>query len=404
VILAARWVVPVSAPPIRDGTLQIEGERIIALGSADAAPQPSGVLIDLGDAILTPGLVNPHTHLELTGYAGQLAPAPLWTWFPQLIKLRQAAGQIEREQQGVQDGAWQSLRAGVTCVGDISRRNVSSQVLKRIPIRKVCYAELLTLADDPPRNPEELRAALDEIEEDSLLTAGVTPHAPYTVPAAQIRAAVEFAAARGRPWCTHWAETQEECEFLQGDLNALPNFMQQLLAQCQMDSPHLPAGELLEQCSRGLPPGLLAHYNYAAPGDAQRLAQAGHAVVYCPRSHRFFGHPPHPYRDFLRAGVTVALGTDSVASNDNLNLLEEARFVGRETPDPPSAETLFRMVTLDAARALGLQTQIGSLAAGKQADLAAFPCAPGVSDPVAELVNRAPTPLGVWVAGQRVVL
>jgi cytosine/adenosine deaminase-related metal-dependent hydrolase len=404
VILAAKWVVPVSAPPIRDGTVQIEGDRIVALGPGASATPPSEPVVDLGDAILTPGLVNPHTHLELTGYVGRLTPAPLWTWFSQLIKLRQAAGQIEREQQGVQDGAWQSLRAGVTCVGDISRRNLNWPVLKRISIRKVCYAELLTLADDPPRNPEELRAALDEIEEDRLLTAGITPHAPYTVPAAHIRAAVELATARRRPWCAHWAETHEECAFLRGDVNALPSFMRQLLAQCHLDSPHLPAGELLEQCSRGLPPGLLAHFNYAAPGDAQRLARAGHVVVYCPRSHWFFRHPPHPYRDFLRAGVTVALGTDSLASNDNLNLLEEVRFVWRGTPDPPPPETLFRMVTLDAARALGLEAQIGSLEAGKQADLAAFPCSPGVSDPVAELVNRAPPPQGVWVAGQRVVL
>ena len=184
----------------------------------------------------------------------------------------------------------------------------------------------------------------------------------------------------------------------------MPGYLRRLLVQCHIDSPCLPAGELLDRCSGGLPPGLLAHFNYAAPGDAERVARAGHVVVYCPRSHRFFGHPPHPYREFAQAGVTVAIGTDSLASNENLCLLEELRFVRRETPNPPPAETLLRMVTLDAARALGLQGQFGSLEPGKQADLAAFPCPAAVTDPVAELVDRAPAPLGVWVAGQQVGL
>lgn len=402
-ILRAKWVVPIVGPPIADGVACVEGERITAVGSAgDREALLRGPVCDLGDVILTPGLVNPHTHLELTCYAGQLAPAPLWAWFPPLMKLRQAPGQIERERQGVCDGAWQSLRAGVTCVGDISRRNLNWQVLKPIPIRKVCFAELLTLADDPPRDAAELRAAFDEIEEDALLTAGVTPHAPYTVPPEQIRAAVELATERRRPWCTHWAETREECDFLRGDLAAMPHFMQALLLQCRLDSPRATAIDLLERCAGGLPPGTLAHWNYAAEDDGPRLAASGHAVVYCPRSHAFFGHPPHPYRRFLEAGVRVVLGTDSVASNANLRLLEEVQFVRRHSPAPPPAEVLLRMVTLDAARALGLDRRIGSLEAGKQADLAAFPCPADTSRPLDYLCAAAPAPTAVWVAGQRI--
>lgn len=420
-ILKVAWVVPVTAPALRHGFVRIAGERIVAVGTADTPPASSEPVFDLGDVMLTPGLVNPHTHLELTCYAGQLEPAPFWLWLPRLVKLRAMPGQVEREQQGVHEGAWQSLRAGVTCIGDISRRNLHWPVLKRIPVRKVCFVELLTLADDPPRNPAELRAAVAEVDEDPLLTVGVTPHAPYSVPADQIRAALALASELGRPWCTHWAETPAEVAFLRGNTSALPGFVRTLLAQCQVHSPRRSPIELLEYCTdiagivgrvrrpdgQAAParakPGALAHFNYAEPGDAERLAAAGHVVVYCPRAHRFFGHEPHPYRTMMQIGVTVAIGTDSVASNENLALLEELRFLRRHTPNPPPHDVLLRMVTLDAARALGLHAQIGSLEVGKQADLAAFPCGPDVADPLAALLDSAPAPTGVWVAGQRVV-
>ena len=277
------------------------------------------------------------------------------------------------------------------------------RVLRRSPIRKVCYVELLALADDPPRTIDELRAAADDVREDDRLTVGFTPHAPYSVPADQIRAALRLAHERGRPWCTHWAETREERAFLLGDTAALPPFMGDLLARCGLRAPGLSALELLERCAADVRPGLLAHFNYAEAGDAERLAAAGHTVVYCPRAHRYFGHPPHPFRALQRAGVRVALGTDSAASNHDLRLLAEARFVLTQTPDPPPPATLLRMITLDGAHALALDATIGSLEPGKWADLAAFPCAADSPDPVAELLRTAPAPLGVWVAGERVI-
>lgn len=454
-ILRAAWVLPVVGPPIRDGYVQILDDRIIAVGpsgdlpipqpphghsetwdagregEAPAEPRLTGrvalphratanahqaprspsraprgpdvdVVVDLGDAILTPGLVNPHVHLELTCYAGLLAPGSFWSWLPRLVELRRAPGQVEREQAAVETGAWESLRAGVTCVGDISRRNLAWPVLKRLPIRKVCFVELLTLADHPPRDPDELRRAAAEVAEDALLTVGVSPHTPFTVPAEQVRGAIQLAAELRRRWCTHWAETREECAFLRGQSAALPEYLRALMAQCDVRSPGRSPLDLLETCVAGADPGAVVHANYLERGDAARLAAAGHVLVYCPRAHRFFGHTPHPYRAWQEAGVTVALGTDSAASNENLCLLEEARCVARQTPDPPSAAMLLRMITLDAARALGLADRIGSLELGKQADAAAFPCSPTTDDPIGELVTRAPQPTHVWVAGRQV--
>lgn len=470
VILRAAWVVPVSGPPIRDGCVRVENGRITAAGAFQeliarrpddpsralgraGAVRPHGapgsaaadeILTDLGDCILTPGLVNAHTHLELTCYAGQLEPAPFWEWIPRLVRLRAAPGQLERESQGVVDGARQSLGHGVTCVGDISRRNLHWRALRPIPLRKVCYVELLSLADEPPRNPAELRSAVEEVEEDGLLTVGVTPHAPYSVPAREIAASIALAHELGRPWTTHWMETREECAFLRGEVESPHPFLAGLIRQCRIEAPrqsplnYLAACRALaleregatgERCAERsrqsmvaalpgplpgtvgderthrpgvsrLSPGLLAHMNYPEPGDAARVAQMGLSIAYCPRAHRFFGHTPHPYREYIAAGVNVALGTDSMASNLSLSPLAEAQFVHQTTADAPRADVLFRMITINAARALGLDDVIGTLDPGKQADLAAFSCPADTLDPIGYLVDRAPRPVAVWTAGE----
>jgi cytosine/adenosine deaminase-related metal-dependent hydrolase len=403
VILEAAWVVPVTVPPIRDGYVEIAGSRIASVGAA-AKLTPGGVeVVDLGGVILTPGLVNPHTHLELTCYAARLKPASFWTWVGKLVWLRSRRGQLQREQQAVVDGAWQSLRAGVTCVGDISRRNLAWSLLKSIPIRKVCFVELLTLADKPPRNPHELREAVQSVVEDELLTVGVSPHAPYTVPAEQIRAVVALADELQRPWTMHLAETRQEVAFLRGKRTVLSPVIDRLLRERGVASPHQSLVGFLADCVGDCRPGVLAHMNYVEDEEIERLAGMGHVVVYCPRAHRFFGHPPHPFMKMRKAGVRVALGTDSLASNSSLSMLDELHFVHTQVPDTPALDELLRMATIEGARALGLEERIGSLEVGKQADLAAFPCDPNANEPVRDLVERPVAPQAVWVAGRRVI-
>lgn len=435
-ILRAAWVVPVDAPPIRDGCVYISGGRITRIdrwpGAARPAASPRAALpptarstpddpsveaVDLSDCILTPGLVNPHTHLELTCYGGATPPAPFWSWFRELIRLRGAPDSLERERGSVCDGAWRSLRSGVTCVGDISRRNVAWPELKRVPIRKVCFAELLTIADHPPRNPDELRAAVADMVEDDLLTIGITPHAPYSVPGEQVRAAVELADELRRPWCAHWAETREENAFVAGRRGVLPELIERAAAAAGVGGEGCGSIAYLERCTGGQRAGALAHVNYVSELEIEQLAARRHVVMYCPRAHAFFGHARHPIVEMRRAGVTVALGTDSLASNQSLSLLEEARFLAARTQRegaPRSAaestapefrpDELLRMITLDAACALRLEDQIGSITAGKWADLAAFRVAdPRCDDPFAALLAAESSVAGVWVAGRRVV-
>jgi cytosine/adenosine deaminase-related metal-dependent hydrolase len=403
VILKAAWVVPVASSPIRAGYVEIADGRILRVGESAALASGASEAVDLGEATLTPGLVNPHTHLELSCYAGRLKPASFWTWIGKLMWLRSRPGQVQREQQAVMDGAWQSLRAGVTCVGDISRRNVAWPVLKPIQIRKVCFVELLTLADKPPRNPQELRQGVESVVEDELLTVGISPHTPYTVPADQVRAAIELADELQRPWTMHLAETPQEIRFLRGETGVLGTMIEKLLRQRGVTSPRQSPLEFLADCAKGLRPGALAHMNYIEDDEIERLAETGHVVIYCPRAHRFFGHKPHPFMRMRAAGVPVALGTDSLASNSSLSMFDELHYVHTQVPSPPSPGELLHMATLQAARALGLDDHIGSLEVGKQADLAAFPCAPDVADPVRALIEHPVAPQSVWVAGRQVI-
>ena len=401
-ILKAAWVVPVVGSPIQDGFVEIVADRIVRVGAVSELSLSFTETVDLGEAVLLPGFVNPHTHLEMTGYAGTVPPTDFWPWIGKMIVLRAAPGMLDREQAGVREGARLSLRAGVTCIGDISRTNLAWPVLKNIPIRKVCFAELLSVADLPPRDPAELRRIAEEVAEDELLTVGFSPHAPYTVPRGQIRGAFELAAELGRPWTMHLAETREEVAFLRGEANALNPMFAKLLAERGVHSPRCLPGELLAECAAGCGSGSVAHGNYLTEREYARLAEQGHVVMYCPRSHHFFGHSPHPFAAMRRAGVTVALGTDSLASNQSLSMLDEMHFVHAQIANPPEPNELLRMATLDAARALNLEEQIGSLEAGKQADLGAFAMPAGVSDPVRHLIENPGEAQAVWIAGRRV--
>lgn len=401
-ILRADWVYPVTSPPIRDGFVELRDGVIARFGSASHLTG-HGSTTDLGHALLLPGLVNPHTHLELGCYQGDLAPVPFWEWLQRLIELRAAAGAADRERAAVTDGAWESLRAGVTCVGDISRTNIAWRILKPLPIRKVCFAELLSLASAPPRDPDELRSACDAIEHDDLLTAGVSPHAPYTVLPAHAQAAVAFAAERGRPWTMHLAETSEEVEFLRAGPAGLPDPLRSMIETRDFGSWRGSPGEYVSRLNTQHG-GALVHMNYLEDDDIDRLRTGPHGVVYCPRAHQFFGHPVHPLPRLLAGGVRVAIGTDSLASNDSLSILDELHFVRHQVESNLPPERLLRMGTLDAAEMLGLGDRIGSIEAGKQADLAAFPCDGKCADPLADLLDTPRPALTVFVAGCEISL
>lgn len=402
--LRARWVVPVEGPVIENGAVRIEGGVIAAVGRAGELAG-DGAVEDLGEVGLFPGFVNAHTHLELSCYAGRIEPQPFWDWIERLITLRREAGSAERERASIAAGARMSLEAGVTCVGDISRSGWSAAALRGIPIRRVCFVELISGAPTPPGDPDELIEALNAAdgEADELTTVGVSPHAFYSVSWNDLRRTVAIAAEGDRPITMHVAETAEEIAWLGGEAGRVSEFLERY--RLPNASAAIRGGymELLHRVLMTRLRPLLAHANYTSNAELRMLAETRCGVVYCPRAHGYFGHGGHRWREMLAAGVNVCVGTDSLASNSTLSILDELRYLRRFSKGIP-ASTLLEMGTIRGARALGIDEACGSIRVGKRADLVTLKLSGGGAENLLECVLDGEGQVSsVWVAGRSIV-
>lgn len=358
--LTARWVFPVDRPPLDRGMVTIQDDKIVAV-EAHGTRQAD---VDLGNAALLPGLVNAHTHLDLSGLRGKCPPTPDFTgWLRGVIRHRR--GQTpEQVQQDIQIGLTEALRSGTTLLGDIAAEGASWPLLANAPLRSMVFRELIGLS--PKRSLEAWKAA-DAWSGACLPTAtcrmGMSPHAPYSAS----HGLITSAAQRWRI-TIHLAETEAELELIRERSGPFVDFLKELDAWAPQGlAPSI--GAILRRTSAS-PGPLYAHGNYLSPEQKQIPAHG--SIIYCPRTHAAFGHPPHPFREFLARGVRVALGTDSLASNPDLDILAEARFVHGKHADVPGA-TLLRMITLSGAEALGWADETGSLTPGKSADLVVLP-------------------------------
>jgi cytosine/adenosine deaminase-related metal-dependent hydrolase len=358
--LTARWLFPVAGPPLPGGTVTIAGERI-------AAVEPHGrrqADLDLGDCAVLPGLVNAHTHLDLSGMRGLAPPTPDFVaWLRQVIAHRRQRTS-EEVQHDIRAGLAECIRTGTTLVGDISGDGGSWTVLSAAPIRAVVFRELLGLPEERASAAldsfRRWRASLPEVPN---CRPGVSPHAPYSVRAALYQAAVR----EGLPLATHLAESLAELQLLAEKSGPFVAFLRDLGVWAP-DGLVAGPDHVLSLCTSQAPAAFI-HGNYLRP-DAP-IPSSG-VLVCCPRTHAAFGHSPHPVAHFLSRGVRVALGTDSLASNPDLDLLAEARFLHAKHPEIPG-EAILRMATLWGAEALGWAGEMGSLEAGKSADLVVVP-------------------------------
>jgi aminodeoxyfutalosine deaminase len=389
--LKARWVFPVEGPPLEGGTVTVDGARIYAV-DAHAGQTPD---VDLEDAAVLPGLVNAHTHLDLSGCRGQVTPTRDFTdWLRQVIRYRRSLSS-EKATADVQAGISESVACGTTLVGDISGQGLSWAGLASAPLWGVVFYELLGLPRLQARQAwYEARSWWESHPATPTCRPGLSPHAPYSVRASLVRAVAAFARRRQTPVAVHLAETAGELQLLTRHTGPFAEFLSELGVWD-------PTGLVCEpgDVVRQLADALLIHANYLDPSVP---IPPGATVVYCPRTHAAFGHTPHPFRQYLEAGVRVAVGTDSLASNPDLDVLAEVRFLHRHYPDVPGA-ALLRMATLAGAEALGRERQTGSLRPGKSADLVVLPVRPEpIADPH-ELIWQSLAPVravlwrGRWV-------
>jgi cytosine/adenosine deaminase-related metal-dependent hydrolase len=411
VIIHARYVVPTDRDPIENGAIRVSQGRIAEIGtSADVRAASTEPVMDYGDAAVLPGFVNAHTHLELaptkTAPAAPMADGPGSSVFARWLgriaaELLQAPPTQAQVQAAVRDGVAQSTHAGVTTVGDITRTpDWTRPVLAGCRIRAVSFGEVIAIGNRRGLLDGRLAAAVDQSHQTDRLRIGVSPHSPYTVEPAALRACADAARSRAIPICIHLAESMEETEFTRARSGPLTEFLQAIgVFDEQIPVSGVSPLELVESTGLLTSRTLLAHCNYLGDREIDVIARSGAGVVYCPRTHAAFGHPPHRFRDMLSAGINVCVGTDSLASNPTLSILDELRFLHHMYPAFPK-DTLLRMGTLIAAKALGLGDCCGSISVGKVADLCVVPVDPGQRHDWAAIFDSQAEPIAVFLEGE----
>lgn len=404
-ILTAAWVAPMSSPIIRDGAIAMRDGRIAGVGTARdlRSAHPDAQVIDTGSSILLPGLVNAHTHLELSACAcGDSPGGDFAGWILAMGPRLEAVAPGDRQRAfeiGAQRGIEQCLKFGVTTVGDISQQyHITRPILAASRLRCVSYGEVLGLAARQERFEELLPGAIDEQWATDRLRIGLSPHAPYTVDRSGYERCLAIARQRGMPLATHLAETVDETTFLASHGGQFRHLWD-VLGFWRDGVVTMPAPPVRGAAELGLLnyPTLLAHVNYCDDEALSLLAAGRASVVYCPRTHRYFGHPPHRWRQMQAAGINVAVGTDSCASSPDLNLVDDLRLMHELAPDVDAGE-LLQMATTSAARAIGWADEIGDLSTGKWADVVQF--AVETPDPLREILERDVLPERVWIGGR----
>jgi 5-methylthioadenosine/S-adenosylhomocysteine deaminase len=366
--LRAATVYPVTAPPIPDGAVLVDGDRVAAVGPDHAIPHPpEATPLDFPDAVLVPGLVNTHTHLELSHVAGRNPESGFVPWIRRIREIKDATPPAEFQRSaelGVRD-AW---ARGITTVADTGSSGAVFAALVRLGGRGVAYHEVF--GPDPARAEAmqaDLAAAVGRLRRlaSDRVRLGVSPHAPYTVSDRLYRMVAEYARRESLPLAVHVAESPEETALVRDGAGPFADALvaRGIGVQARGISPvaHLAGLGVLS------PDSLCIHCVHVDAADIARLTDAGAAVAHCPRSNAAHGHGRAPVAAMRAAGLRVGLGTDSVVSVADLDLWAEAAAAGF------AGEAALRAVTLDGARALGLETEIGSIERGRAADLAVLP-------------------------------
>jgi cytosine/adenosine deaminase-related metal-dependent hydrolase len=361
-VLSAEWVVPVEGPPIRDGAVAIDDDGVIAAvgSSGDLGPGEHHA-----EAVILPGFVDAHTHLEYEVYAGFGDGLGFADWIGLHVerKRRIDLGDMEAI---ARLGVLRCLQSGITTVGDCSFSGAAATACADLGLRGTIYLEVFGATDEPVRERfEPMRERIEDVLSDEV-RLGISPHAPYTCTIALYRAA----AALELPVATHLAESVAETEFLRAGTGAWASFSEMLV-------PPLGTTGVRALADAGLlgPNVIAAHCVEVDDEEIALLAEHDVAVAHCPRSNGILGCGVAPLAALRAAGIRVCIATDSPASTPSFDMFDEMRaaIVGARArerrPDALTAADALELATLGGARALGLDEKLGSLVPGKQADL-----------------------------------
>ena len=373
--VSADWVLPVDGPPIAGGRVRFEGGEIVEVAAGRAATH-------FDDAVIVPGFVNAHSHLEYSLYAGFGDGQAFGPWIATHVARKNVLDYDEMlalARLGVAD----SLQSGITTSADYSFSGASATAAAELGLRAIVYLEVF--AQEPSVAAEQYEEKRDRIAESALVQIGISPHAPYTCSLA----VYQWCLSLGIPVGTHLAESASENDWLERGEGPLQEIAALLVP---------PTGErAVETLEPVLGPSLLcAHCVEVDEREIALLAARGVPVAHCPRSNALLGCGVAPLADLRAAGVTVGLGTDSPASTPSFDVFEEMRAAiyaarARERrPEALLAAEALSLATAEAARALRMDGEVGTLTPGKRADLAVVSLAGSpyhpVEDPAAAVV------------------
>ena len=370
----ARWVVPMDGLPIEFGEVIVEDGVI-----AEVRPSklPSAERHDFGHSVLMPGFVNAHTHLEYSSLRGFLEDVPFFPW---IRALNQYKGAFNAEDwlYSTKLGAAEAIRSGVTTVADNTDAGLTAQVASESGLRAKVYQEVFGIdhRDSTLSVLEILKSKLWTARtfESDRISLGISPHALYTVRPAVMECVRTFALENSLDLSIHVAESESETELIELGCGPFADMFARRGIEWQ------PPRTSPTQYARDLgilgPNTLAIHCVQQNDNDIEILRRSGAAVVHCPKSNAKLGAGIAPMSKWLGyPEIRIGIGTDSVVSNNSIDMFEEMRFallnqraINRSVPTV-TAEQVLRMATLGGAEALGMADKTGSLTPGKRADL-----------------------------------
>lgn len=419
-ILTAKYLLPITSDQIEQGAVAIEGSTIDAVGRLTDLTKryPEAQVQDFGEAAIMPGLVNCHSHLEVTAMRGALDDVEhdFTAWLIKLTSLRGSMSDDEIEAAAYL-GAMEGAQAGVTCFGDIGRLgHTGMSALKRAGLRGIVFQE----TEFSPENrtaDEDFNKLIEKFqtlknESTDLVGVGLSPHAPYTVSSRLFEMIAQFSIIEQVPITIHAAESLDEHKLLTDGAGMFVDVYEKY--GVDWDSPNCTSIEYLNRLGVLAARPLLAHCVTVSDRDLEKISDTGAKIAHCPKSNAKFGHGAAPFEVMLDRQVKVGLGSDSVASNNLCDLFEEARFAAlmarnrSESARFISAQEVLRAATLGGAEALDMRDQIGSLEVGKQADIAVISLESNAQLPIHDVYtaivfsSNARDVVATFVAGKQI--